>query len=317
MNTKQEYRLWANERLEDLPLFLQPWLLDAVCLDDWNIALYHNKEHKLTGALPYFIFRKNGIKIIGMPYLMPYMGVYIDYPANQKRTTSYEYEKEVLTGLIAQIPSSVYLQQKFFPEYIYGLPFFWKGYRLDWRYTYHLSLRQSEEAIWDQMEGSARTQLLKTMKAVTVEKSDDTRAAYQLVSLTFSRQSLKVPYSLAEFERMYKAIKEREAGSLYVARLNENNTPVAAMFMVKDKSKVYNLVLGRDHHRDPGGSIHGILWKCIQEHIGKHDLFDFEGSMLEGPERMFRSFGSIRMPVLQVTRFKNNIWRSIFALAGR
>lgn len=314
---KEEYRRWANDRITDLPLFLQPWLLDSVCLEAWDIALHRNKENKIIGVLPFFTFRKNGLKIIGMPYLIPYMGIYLDYPANQKRTSAYEFEKEVLTGLIAQIPSSVFLQQKFYPECTYGLPFFWKQYRLDWRYTYHLSLQQSEESIWENMEGSARTQLLKTLKAVYIEKSDDTVAAYQLVSLTFSRQSLKVPYSLIEFERMYTEVKKRNAGSIYMARLNEGGTPVATMFMAKDKFKVYNLVLGRDHHRDPGGSIHGILWKCIQEHIGKHELFDFEGSMLEGPERMFRSFGSIRMPVLQVTRFKNNLWRSIFSLTGR
>ena len=314
---KEEYRHWANDRIADLPLFLQPWLLDSVCLEEWDVALERNKENKIIGVMPFFTFKKRGIKIIGMPYLIPYMGIHLDYPANQKRTSAYEFEKEVLTGLIAQIPASVYLQQKFYPECTYGLPFFWKAYRLDWRYTYHLSLLQSEESIWENMEGSARTQLLKTLKAVYIEKSDDTATAYQLVSLTFSRQSLKVPYSLGEFERMYTAVKKRNAGSIYMARLIETGTPVATMFMAKDKLKVYNLVLGRDHHRDPGGSIHGILWKCIQEHIGKHEIFDFEGSMLEGPERMFRSFGSIRMPVLQVTRFKNNLWRSIFSLTGR
>lgn len=317
MNNKEAYRSWANDKLQDIPLFLQPWLLDSVCNTDWDLALHYNKENKIVGALPYFKFRKNGIKIIGMPYLIPYMGIYIAYPTNQKRTSEYEFEKEVLTELIAQIPSSVFLQQKFYPECSYGLPFFWKGYRLDWRYTYHLSLRQSEEAIWENMEGSARTQLLKTLKAVRVEKTDDTLVAYNLVSMTFGRQSLAVPYSLTEFERMYQAVKDKNAGCIYIARLIDTDKPVASMFMAKDKSKVYNLVLGRDHHHDPGGSIHGILWKCIQEHVGQHDIFDFEGSMLEGPERMFRSFGGIRIPVLQVTRFKNNVWRSIFALTGR
>lgn len=166
------------------------------------------------------------------------------------------------------------------------------------------------------MEGSARTQLLKTLKLVTVTKSDDTRIAYDLVSKTFNKQGLQTPYSLVQFQRLYAAVKAHHAGDIYLARLTNDDTPVACMFMVKDEDKVYNLVLGRDHHLDPGGSIHGILWTCILEHIDQHETFDFEGSMLEGPERMFRSFGSVRVPVLQVTRYGNRVWKALFALAG-
>lgn len=317
MNPKEEYRRWCADKEQSLPIFLRPWLLDAVCENEWDVSLYKNKENRIQGVLPYFKFQKKYISVIGMPFLTPYMGIYIDFPKNQKLVSQYDFEKEVANALIEQIPDSIYLQQKFYPNYIYGLPFFWKGFRLDWRYTYHLSLQQDQNAIWEGMEGSARTQLLKTLKQVTIEISDDTRTLYHLVSLTFAKQSLKVPYTLDQFDRMYHAIKENNAGEVYLARQISTGKSVAGMFMVKDKEFVYNLVLGRDHDHDPGGSIHGVLWKCIQDHIGKHQIFDFEGSMLEGPERMFRSFGSHRVPVLQVTRYKNNFWRGMFGFIGK
>ena len=128
---------------------------------------------------------------------------------------------------------------------------------------------------------------------------------------------MKTPYTLDQFERLYKAVKSHQAGEIYIATLNEDKTPVAGMFVVVDAEKVYNLVLGRNHMKDPGGSIHGILWTCIQDHLGIQKTFDFEGSMLEGPERMFRSFGSDRIPVLQVTRYKNRFWKAMFALIGK
>ena len=103
--------------------------------------------------------------------------------------------------------------------------------------------------------------------------------------------------------------KAHSSGQIYLARINDSKQAVAGMFMVKDQDRVYNLVLGRDHVQDPGGSIHGILWTCIQEHLSTHNIFDFEGSMLEGPERMFRSFGSERIPVLQVTKYKSRWWK--------
>jgi hypothetical protein len=317
MTSEAEYVAWSKEKAENLPLFLRPWWLDAVAPERWAVALYKNKENQIKGAMPYFTYSKWGLKVIGMPFLTPYMGLYLHPPEHQKISTAYEWEKVTVSQLIEQIPASPYLQQKFYPEFTYGLPFFWRGYRLDWRYTYHLSLQQTEDEIWQNMEGSARTQLLKTMKLVRVETSDDTATMYKLTSLTFGKQGLKVPYSYAEFQRLFEATQKHNAGTIYLAYLIATGEPVAGMFMAKDHQKVYNLVLGRNHMLDPGGSIHGILWKCIQDHIGHQALFDFEGSMLEGPERMFRSFGSLRIPILQITRYQNRIWKSLFALVGR
>lgn len=317
MTTVEEYRSWCKEKENTLPLFLRPWYLDAVCLpEQWNICLAKNKDHKITGAMPYYRFKKKNIDVIGMPFLTPYMGVQFQYPGKQKLNSSYDFEKEVIDQITAQLPPVTYLQQKFFPTFTYGLPFYWKNYRLDWRYTYHLSLQQDESSIWELMEGSARTQLQKTLKLVSVEKSDDTKTMYDLVSFTFSKQKKRMPYSLEQFQRLYKAVKAHHAGDIYLAKTNTDQSPVAGMFMVKDRHAVYNLVLGRDHTKDPGGSIHGILWTCIQDHIGKHEIFDFEGSMLEGPERMFRSFGSTRIPVLQITKYKSRLWKAIFAVTG-
>jgi len=318
LNLIEEYRTWATAQGDQLPLFFRPWWLDAVCQPDrWQIALAKNKEHKIIGALPLFKFYKKGIQVIGLPFLTPYMGIFLKYPAKQKLNSRYDYEKEVLDKLIQQIPPSPYLQQKFFPSLTYGLPFYWQGFRLDWRYTYHLSLQQDEKTIWENMEGSARTQLQKTLKQVEIIQSEDTRVMYQLVQMTFSRQRKKTPYSLEEFERLYQAASTHKKCKIYLAVLKENHTPVAGMFLAHDTDTVYNLVLGRDHQLDPGGSIHGILWTAIKDYLGKHQVFDFEGSMLEGPERMFRSFGSIRVPVLQVTRYKNRWWKAAFALIGK
>jgi hypothetical protein len=314
----EEYKSWAVAQGEHLPLFLRPWWLDAVCLpDQWQVALARNKENKIIGVLPFYKFYKKGIPVIGLPFLTPYLGIYLEYPSKQKLNSRYDFEKEVLDKLIQQIPRAPYLQQKFFPSLTYGLPFYWQGFRLDWRYTYHLSLQQDEKTIWENMEGSARTQLQKTMKQVEIVESQDTRAMYYLVGMTFSRQGKKMPYSMVEFDRLHQAATAHNKGKIYLAVLKENQTPVAGMFLAHDTDTVYNLVLGRNHLLDPGGSIHGILWTAIQHHIGKQQIFDFEGSMLEGPERMFRSFGSIRVPVLQVTRYQNRWWKAALALVGR
>lgn len=317
MSAVDEYKAWCKNIEDTLPLFLRSWWLDAVCLpDQWNVCIAKNKDHKITGVLPYYRFKKKTLDVIGMPFLTPFMGIHLIYPDKQKLNTRYDFEKETMDQLIAQLPSTTYLQQKFFPSLTYGLPFYWKGFRLDWRYTYYLSLMQEEATVWEQLEGSARTQLQKTLKLVSIEKSNDTKVMYDLVCKTFQRQNKSMPYSMDQFQRLYHAVQTNNAGEIYLARLKTNQTPVAGMFMAKDHNTVYNLVLGRDHTLDPGGSIHGILWTCIQEHLGKYETFDFEGSMLEGPERMFRSFGSQRIPVLQVTKYKNRIWKAMMAVMG-
>jgi len=313
-----EYRAWAELKGNALPLFLRPWWLDAVCGDSrWNVALVKNHGGEPIAALPFFQFYKRGIHVIALPFLTPYMGIHIDYPEGQKLTSRYDYEKQVLDGLIDQLPDTPYLQQKFYPSLTYGLPFFWKGFRLDWRYTYHLSLQEEEKTIWNQMEGAVRTQLKKTSGQVEIVESTDPALMHKLVTMTFRRQQKKMPYSRDQFQRLYESVQNQGAGKILLAVLPPSQEPVAGIFIVHDRDTVYNLVLGRNHLLDPGGSIHSLLWKAIRDHIGRYRIFDFEGSMLEGPEHVFRSFGSLRIPVLQITRYRNRLWKAALALAGK
>lgn len=318
VTTVDEYRSWAAQKGDALPLFLRPWWLDAVCGDQrWKVALAKNNGGDLIAALPYFQFYKTGITVIALPFLTPYMGIYIHYPEKQKLTSRYDYEKQVLDDLIDQLPNTPYLQQKFYPALTYGLPFFWKGFRLDWRYTYQLSLQDDEKTIWDQLEGAVRTQLQKTSGQLEIVESKDATAMHELVTMSFRRQHKKMPYSRDAFQRLYDAASDRGVGKIFLAVLPQNQVPVAGIYIVYDRDTVYNLVLGRNHQLDPGGSIHSLLWKAIRDHIGQYRIFDFEGSMLEGPEHVFRSFGSIRVPVLQVTRYRNRLWKAALALAGK
>lgn len=92
--------------------------------DHWDACLAYNKEQKIIGALPHYQFVKRGIRVTGMPFLTPYMGIHLQYPYGQKLNSRYDFEKSVLDQLISQLPHTPYLQQKFFPDLTYGLPFF-------------------------------------------------------------------------------------------------------------------------------------------------------------------------------------------------
>lgn len=48
---KQEYRQFC-EQTPDMPVFLQPWWLDAVYCEDWDALLYKEKDNILA-AMPY------------------------------------------------------------------------------------------------------------------------------------------------------------------------------------------------------------------------------------------------------------------------
>ena len=72
MTNKEEYiRLCAEN--DDIPVFMQPWWLDAVCAGkEWDVLLSREdssnpESAKILGAMPYLLRKKWGMRYIVMP----------------------------------------------------------------------------------------------------------------------------------------------------------------------------------------------------------------------------------------------------------
>ncbi len=105
----------------------------------WNVAL-STDDNGIIAALPYFYKVKHGIKYIVQPPLTQHCGLYLPISESWKNEKKYQVQQEHLSELIAEIETDendvVYYKQNL-PHYCNnGLPYYWKGYKLETRYTY-------------------------------------------------------------------------------------------------------------------------------------------------------------------------------------
>ena len=144
--SKEKYIQFCNTE-KDIPIFSQPWWLDIVCNNNWEIILVE-RNNKIIASMPFQIKSKLGFKIISMPKLTQKLGPYIKYPLEQKYEKKLAYEKEIMLELIDRLP----LFDKFGQTFNYTIsnwkPFYWNGFSQTTYYTYIVDTKQTLEQIF-------------------------------------------------------------------------------------------------------------------------------------------------------------------------
>jgi hypothetical protein len=100
---------------------------------------------------------------------------------------------------------------------------------------------------------------------------------------------------------------------IHVAIKNENgkifsiyykNELIAATFILVDKHRIINLISATNEIGKKMGAIHFINDYIIKTHINSELIFDFEGSMIPGVARFFKSFGAERIGYKVISRLR-------------
>ena len=119
--------------------------------------------------------------------------------------------------------------------------------------------------------------------------------------MTYARQGIATPHSLAELERLDAACRARGAGAMLFAR-DEAGRVHAVVWVVWDRCAAYYLLAGADPDLRNSGAGNLLVWEAIMCASAVTDVFDFHGSMLAPVERFFRAFGARQTPYLRVSR---------------
>jgi hypothetical protein len=242
-----------------------------------------------------------GIKLVrvGSPKLTPFLAPELK-PSSGKPVTRLATEHKLLDGLIEALPPFDYLSYTFDPSFTNWLPFYWKGFQGTLRATYVLDDLSDLDAVWHGMADRARTEIRKAEKRLVVVEDDDASSLANTVRSTFAHQGRDAPFDAELLDRLQRAVAEHDAG-VVLSAVDTDGTAHASLMLVWDGTKTYYLVGGS--LRDPRGSGAQslLLWHAIQRASARAPMFDFEGSMLEGVARFFRSFGAQPEPYVQVT----------------
>jgi hypothetical protein len=298
MNSKSEYLAYCDKN--EVPFFNQPWWLEIVSHGKWECVMMKKKE-LLLGFLPYVQIQKFKLKGIGLPLLTQFINPILIYPNNQKYAKRLGFEKDVLQGLYQQLPKVSFVSQTWGHTLTNWLPLHWLGYKQTSRFSYTIREIKDHETVHSNFETKIRGDIRKAEKLVQVEITKDASIIYDLVSKTFERKSIAMPYTQDLFAKIVEGSIDRNCGEVMYAIDRESNIH-AAIFVVWDHESAYYLLGGGDTDYRNSGATSLLLYNAIKKVSAKVDRFDFEGSMMEPIERFVRGFGSKQIELKVISK---------------
>ncbi|MBT3544189.1 MAG: GNAT family N-acetyltransferase, partial [Saprospiraceae bacterium] len=287
---KHDYRLYSKRNVK-LPLFHQPWWLDALASangSSWDVALSRSNDGNIIAAWPYFSGLKLGMNISLSPVLGSYLGIWIDYPEeNWKEETRQSYQNNIVKDLLPQLPEFYLMKQNFTPTFDNWKELYWAGYDQTTYYTYVLDNIKDHESVFAGFKSNLRNSIKKLGYTFSIGATNDLVAFYEINKKSWSVQDGKIPYTLDYLQKLDDALINN--GNRYIRLIKDaNNNIVAGAYIVRDNHTAYNLMLGTDPNHRHSRAAEILLWDVIQEMSQYVDRFDFEGSMIEGVSQFFK-----------------------------
>lgn len=307
MTNKEKYSIFCKNESVYVPIFSQPWWLDAACGEEnWDVYVVE-KGGSFVAAMPYYLENRNGYKIITKAKNTQNNGIIICYPPNQKYAAKLAYEEKIINEVIEFIENMGI--DKYEQQYHYSfdnwLPFFWNYYKAMTRYTYVIEDTTDMEVVKKNYTTNIRKNLKKAQRCVHIRKEElSIEQFYEINKMSFDRQGKEIPYSLEFVQNIYKACKLNDAVKILSAEDDQQNIHSVAM-IVWDKESVYYLLNGTNPEYKSSQAncllIHESI-KCASK-LGKK--FDFEGSVIKPIEKAFREYGGVRKPYFRIYKIFN------------
>ena len=283
-----------------LPLFHQPWWLDAVCAGNWDVAILKEQE-KILAVWPYQVEKKWGFRLLRNPPFTPYLG-----PLSLSEKPLSENWVE---DLYRQLPKVHFAQWTCLPEFTQKSFVHFRNSKQQQRTTYCIELKLSEEELWQNMHPKRRNAIRKAQSDLIVQaKMMDVDDFAEWQKLAFDEKKNKYPYSAAFLKSVIDKASMQNA-SLNYSVSDKNGNELGQIWLAFDASKMYYLLSATpaQTHR---GAIALLLWTAILESkkMGL-ETFDFEGSMDDGIAHFFHRFGGIKSSYVNYTITHSFLWQ--------
>lgn len=296
---------------EDLPIFMNPWWLDATAgVGGWGVVVAES-QGELVGALPFSIKKKYGFTALTQPPLTPRLGPWIVTKFHDFYKQR-EFEHKVLTDLCSRLPKFDRYSQNWQRNNDNWLPFYWRGFSQTTRYTYVLDDLDDLDGIRQRFRKSLVREIKKadSRYGLRVTESDDIDQLISLNKSVFQRQGLAMPYSEEVIRNIDAECRKRFASTLLLAKDAEGYAH-AGIYVVHDSTCSYYLLGGSNPDTRTTGAMSLCLWESIRSASKRTQMYDFEGSMIKPIERYFRSFGGVKVPYSHVSKTPSTLLRII------
>jgi hypothetical protein len=309
MNGKDKYKILCNNEFS-IPIYVRDWWLDTVCGENnWDVLLYEQKD-RIEAAMPFYLPYKG---IITMPDFTQTMGIWFNPEFESKKYSKNLYRKQLICKyFIENLPAHDYFFQNFHYSFTDWLPFYWKGYRQTTRYNYILPDIRNIDELWNNLSENIKRNTVKAQKKyhITIKQNISLEMFMELNRQTFERQHMKTLQPTI-LRKIIEVSRKRNQGDIWGA-FDDQGRLHAAVFIVYQNNCAYYIASGTNSSLRKSGAHICVLWEAIKEVSKTVASFDFEGSMIEGVEYFFKSFGAIQMPYYTITKGKMSLIKKIF-----
>lgn len=269
------------------------------------IGIYKD-EHQLIGGFYFMNTKKYGFTFLKLPPYTPHCGLFFS-SESKNRSSVNNFSKEILAEVCTYISSQKSaLTVLAMPSSIIDLqPFIWEKYKVIPNYTYRINLLKPLEEIKSNFDSKNRNVINKAIKEDVVVVENTLNKNELFLFFINALSSTEANIYEAELKNIFEKFAILENSFSMEAR--KNNELLGVVFCIYDKENCYYLLGGVNKN----SGVHGVNNLLVQKSIEKAQqlgckTFDFEGSMLKGVEKFFRSFGPELVPYYTVN--KGSFW---------
>ncbi len=317
MTNKELYIQWAKLQ-DELPVFMQPWWMDAVAAGkSWDVLLYFSsisdeqdrKVEDIVAVMPYLLCKRLWMHWIAMPQQTQIGGIWLTrnggFDAQNKLIDLPKIAEYFATQLQALNIHYYYQQYPIGSRMIEPMQAL--GFKVRERVTYQIEDLHDLGKVVDSFSKNKKRQLQKAV-ILTVDKSLSAEQFYSFHRLCMTLQKKHVNYS-REFFLVLQRKTEREQQSQIIAIRNADGELCAAAYLVWDKQRLYYLIPCFNPLYKESGANALLVVEAIKLAREKGVIFDFEGSMRRGTAEHYKQFGSEKKIYYSVEKYYRPLFR--------
>lgn len=317
MTNKELYIAWAKEQAE-LPIFFQPWWMDAVCAGkQWDVLLSftetsdpNQREVKdIVAVMPYLIRKRLWMKWIVMPQQTQIGGIWLTQNGGLTDEDQLVDIPKICEEFVEQLQALGI--HYYYQQYPIGSrmvePMRAEGFKVRERVTYQISDLHDLNKVVDHFSKNKKRQLQKAV-TLSVDNNLTPEEFYAFHCQCMSLQRKQISYS-REFFLVLNRKSMREGQSQIIAIRNADGELCAAAYVVWDKNKMYYLIPCYNPNFKESGASALLVVEALKLAREKGVIFDFEGSNQRGTASHYKQFGSEKMTYYSVEKYYKQVFR--------
>jgi hypothetical protein len=276
------------------------WL--SVYGDALTLIGIYKDEHQLIGGFYFLNTKKYGFTFLKLPPYTPHCGLF--FMSDSKNHSSVNnFSKEVMNGVCDFITAQKSaLTVLAFPSAIIDFqPFIWNKYKVVPNYTYRIDLQKTIEEIKSNFDSRNRNVINKAIKeeVLVTENALGKEELFQFFMDSLNTTDATIYEK--ELKNIFMTFSDE--GNSFSVVAKKGDELLGVVFCVYDKNNCYYLLGGVNKKSGVQGVNNLLVLKSIEKAKALGcTTFDFEGSMLKGVEKFFRSFGPELVPYFTVNK---------------